>query len=86
MEIHFEVPAEKRSGEYANQLRVGHTNHDFTLDFCQLQPPTKEGRRELLVVSRVVIPPTMVFEIIRTLNKNMDEFEKRFGEIQRPQP
>ncbi len=36
------------------------------------------------VVARIKIPPTMIFDVLRTLNENMTNFENTFGPIQRP--
>jgi hypothetical protein len=36
------------------------------------------------VVSRVRIPVTLIFDLIRTLNDNMTVYENVFGEIRPP--
>ena len=35
------------------------------------------------VVSRVRIPPTVIFDLMRALNENMAKHEASFGEIKR---
>jgi hypothetical protein len=37
------------------------------------------------VVSRVRIPVSVIFDVLRALNENMTRYETAFGEIQRPQ-
>lgn len=38
------------------------------------------------VVARVKIPPTLVFDMIKTLNENMTRYEETYGEIRAPEP
>lgn len=76
-------------GVYANFLTVWHTGHEFTLDFAATQPPqtTDEGTVvPCRVVARVKIPPTLVFDVIKTLNDNMTRYEGVFGDITPPEP
>ena len=87
------VPGELEAGAYANFMSVWHTPYEFTLDFAVTQPPqmtasegNDPGRINVpcRVVARVKIPPTMIFDVLRTLNENMTNFENTFGPIQRP--
>ena len=43
-------------------------------------------RVECRVVSRVKIPVTVLFDVLRALNENMTRYEQVFGEIRRPEP
>ena len=91
---HFElnVPPELEGGAYANVLGVWHTVYEFTLDFAAMQPPQVVDENDpnsaavvpCRVVSRVKVPVTVVFDLIRALNENMTKYEERFGEIHRP--
>ena len=36
------------------------------------------------VVARVRVPPTVVFDYLRTINENLSTYEANFGSIQRP--
>jgi hypothetical protein len=78
--ININVPDEVRHGMYANFLVVGHTAHEFTLDFCQLQPG-QDGQVGAEVVSRVRIAPTMVARTMQALNSNLTNYEERFGSV-----
>jgi hypothetical protein len=90
--LHFEfnVPDPLAAGTYANFLGVWHTAHEFTLDFAVTQPPgaaqTPDGqtvtRVPCQVVARVKVPPTVLFDFLRTLNENLDQWERTF----QPQP
>lgn len=82
-EIAIHVPEEEAMGHYANFVGVWHTPHEFAIDFCVVQPFLPDGP-SAKVVSRVRIPPTIVFDLLRTLNQNLTEYERAFGEIQRP--
>lgn len=84
-EIAINVPEEEAIGQYANLVGVWHTPHEFAIDFCVVQPFLPDGPAAR-VVSRVRIPPTIVFDLLRTLNQNLAEYESKFGEIQRPNP
>jgi hypothetical protein len=79
-------------GVYSNFLGVWHTAHEFTLDFAVTQPAMAgaddEGnavtRVPCQVVARVRVPPTVLFDFLRTINENLSNYEGTFGAIQRP--
>jgi hypothetical protein len=79
-------------GVYSNFLGVWHTAHEFTLDFAVTQPAspgTDENgnvvtRVPCQVVARVRVPPTVLFDFLRTINENLTNYESSFGSIQRP--
>ena len=84
------APPEKEAGVYSNFLGVWHSPYEFTLDFCVTQPPQpseQDPERTVmpcLVVSRLKIPVTLIFDVVRALNENMTRYEETFGEIRRP--
>lgn len=91
----FETHADPslEAGSYANALAIWHTGHEFTFDFLVSSTPPQPGRgdqgEEVIraphrLVARVRIPPTAVFDIIRTINENLTMYERRFGQIRRP--
>jgi Protein of unknown function (DUF3467) len=82
-EIHMRVPEQVALGQYANLVGVWHTPHEFAIDFALVQPFLPDGPAAT-VVSRVRIPPTIVFELLKSLNQNLAAYEETFGEIQRP--
>ncbi|MFN2525756.1 MAG: DUF3467 domain-containing protein [Actinomycetota bacterium] len=84
----MQIPPELEGGTYANFLGVWHTPYEFTLDFAVMQPrqETEDGLRiPCRVVSRVRLPVTLMFEVLRTLNANMTRYESTFGEIKEPE-
>lgn len=84
--IRINVPPEQVAGHYANLVGVWHTQHDFAIDFCVIQPfvGSEEGSMSAQVVSRVRIPPTIVFDLLRSINENLTDYEETFGEIRQP--
>jgi Protein of unknown function (DUF3467) len=88
--LEVRVPPELESGSYANIVGVWHSPHEFTLDFSiSLPAAPAEGGSMVIpcqVVSRVKVAPTLIFDLMRTLNENMTNYEATFGEIRRPGP
>ncbi len=91
IELKIDVPPELEGGTYANVLNVWHTAYEFTLDFGVMQ---QVGETEDLdaalqvpvrVVSRVRIPVTLLFEVLKALNTNMTGYESTFGPIRAPE-
>jgi hypothetical protein len=80
------VPEDQIAGAYANVVGVWHTPHEFAIDFAVVQPFAggPEGSMQAMVTSRVRVPPTIVFDLLRAINENLAEYEEQFGEIKRP--
>ena len=93
IELQLDVPPELEGGTYANVLNVWHTAYEFTLDFGVMQqvvePEDAEADAPLQVpvrvVSRVRIPVTLLFEVLKALNTNMTGYESTFGSIRAPE-
>lgn len=66
------VPPELENGVYANFAVVHHTQHEVTIDFCQLgtNPGSPEESPMAKVVSRVHIPPTFVTPLLKAVSEN----------------
>jgi hypothetical protein len=86
--LQINVPDSVEGGVYANAAGVWHTPHEFTLDFLTIQPSSPESPDVVpaRVVSRVKIPPTVIFDLMRALNENMTKYESTFGTIKRIEP
>jgi uncharacterized protein DUF3467 len=93
--IEFEPHADAalEAGSYANGLTIWHTLHEFTFDFFVSSQPPAEARtaeREVVIralhrlVARVWVPPTSVFDIIRTISQSLALYEQKFGPIRTP--
>lgn len=88
----IQVPQSLEAGTYANFLTVWHTPMEFTLDFAVLQPaqpddpddPQSPVTVPARVVSRLKIPPGMIFRILQALSQQLEHYENQFGDISRP--
>ena len=91
IELKIDVPPELEGGTYANVLNVWHTAYEFTLDFGVMQqvgePEDADAALQVpvRVVSRVRIPVTLLFEVLKALNTNMTGYESTFGSIRAPE-
>lgn len=79
--VQISVPEDHKHGVYANFLAVSHSAHEFTLDFCQLQPKPDDADVAADVVARVRIPPTLLGKVMQALNTNMTNYENKYGSI-----
>ncbi len=71
-------------GVYANDARIWHTHHEFTVDFLApwLHPiPDNESP---LIVARIRIPSTAMFDIVRKLSNGIGEYEAEHGPLTPP--
>jgi hypothetical protein len=84
--IDIDVPPELETGIYANFAVVHHTQHEVTIDFCQLgiSPSAQEGQNpSARVVSRIHIAPTFVMPLLQAISTNVARREdalRRFEE------
>ena len=91
-EFQIQVPNELEAGVYANFLSVWHTAYEFTLDFGVMQQvaepedPDEAVHVPVRVTSRIRIPVTLLFEVLKALNQNMTNYEATFGPIREPEP
>lgn len=87
--IAIDTPSDMETGVYANFVAIWHDSETFTLDFATItRPPkptedTKSGEIYLhtpaRVVSRVKIPPSQVFEIMKALEQQLSNWERETG-------
>jgi Protein of unknown function (DUF3467) len=70
-------------GTYANFASIVHNFAEFIIDFGRIVP----GREEVQVVSRIVMTPVHVKQLLRALGENVNIYERNFGEVpQGPSP
>jgi hypothetical protein len=71
-------------GVYADFVRAWHTKDAFVLDFASLMEPAAQTDDGVLikanVVSRVRIPPSQVFELMKALEAQLSAWEKETGQ------
>lgn len=94
-EYDIDIPAEVESGTYADFASIWHTADSFVLDFAVLKRPPKptvndDGSRVVKVPTRVVtrvrVPPSQVFEIMKGLEKQLSMWERSHGSRRKPPP
>lgn len=75
--IQLQMDEQTALGRYSNLVLINHTENEFFLDFAFLQP----GNPKAKVISRIISSPRHTKRLLRALQKNLDRFEERFGEI-----
>jgi hypothetical protein len=81
--IKIVVSEQMSLGTYANFASIVHNFAEFIIDFGRIVP----GRDDVHVVSRVVMTPVHVKQLLRALTENLAIYERNFGEVpQGPAP
>ena len=73
------IPPELETGAYADWLNPWFNRHQLTLDFG-----TQLFGEGLLLTARVRVPVTAALDVLRSLEKEIREYELQYGEIHRP--
>lgn len=79
------MPDDLQGGVYANMANVWHTPHEFTIDFFAQALPgsVDDGSGGQVVpfvgVTRVRVPPSVIFELARAISINVDAWEQSTG-------
>jgi hypothetical protein len=74
-QAHIHIPDDKIEGTYADFVSVWHSKDAFVLDFAVLAQPVQPNQLMSRVVSRVRIPPSQVFEIMKALEQQLTAWE-----------
>lgn len=74
-QVQVNFPEQLRGGVYANNMYVTHTKEEFIMDFIMIAPPTGA------VNARVIISPGHMKRIIKALQKNVQKYEEKFGNL-----
>ena len=87
-QISFQLPVELAAGVYANYALVHHsTEHEITIDFCQISAPlVPGGPTNARVVSRIYIAPSFVTPLIKAISDNAFLQEDRLKQTQEGEP
>jgi hypothetical protein len=83
-QINMNLPPEQEAGTYANFAGVWHGADGFVLDFAVVTHPpvpTDTGVTAInaRVVSRVRIPTSQAWELMRALNEQLGQWEVEHG-------
>jgi hypothetical protein len=87
--INMNLPPEQEAGSYANFAGVWHGADGFVLDFAVVTQPPQPGEDpdsgqaltqvNARVVSRVRIPTSQAWELMRALNEQLAQWEDEHG-------
>jgi hypothetical protein len=66
---------EMSRGRYSNSMMASHSADEFILDWLLTSP---NGAH---LVSRVIVSPAHIKRIINVLKENLDNYEKKFGDV-----
>ncbi|MFI5143128.1 MAG: DUF3467 domain-containing protein [Thermoanaerobaculales bacterium] len=76
-QIKIVVGDQQALGTYANFASIVHNFAEFIIDFGRIVP----GREDVHVVSRMVMTPIHVKQLLRALTENVAIYERNFGSI-----
>jgi len=74
-EVDIAFPKELYSGKFANSVTVSHSQNEFILDFTFVAAPVGS------IVSRVILTPRSIRNILSVLEDNIERYEDTYGEI-----
>ncbi len=81
-----EVPLRARiddavaEGIYANFGSIAHNASEFILDLGRIVP----GRNDVKILARIITTPLVAKQLCRALGQNIEQHEKKHGEITLP--
>lgn len=68
-------------GHYSNVVMITHTATEVIMDFAVHMP----GLPNPKVISRIILTPEHAKRLLAALADNVQQYEKRFGEIRHPE-
>ena len=76
-QIKVVLPDEVAIGIYTNLTSLSRSGNDIIIDFARIVP----GRGVARIESRVIMSPEHAKRLAVLLQRNLEEYEKRFGKI-----
>ena len=90
MNLQLDIDREVAKGLPCNVTFISNSQTEFFFDFGLLQPsttpPTPENPQRAIVGSRVVMSPLQAKLLLKALQENINQYEKRFGTISERKP
>ena len=77
IELKIQLDEKTAEGIYVNFLSVFHNQAEFVMDYGRVVP----GKPEVKIMARLISNPIALKQITRTLQENVERYEKAFGEI-----
>lgn len=78
-QIRLEIPKDL-SATYANAAIISQTHSEIVIDFTQIMPNDPRAR----IQARIVMTPANAKSFLHALQKNLQNFEAKHGEIELP--
>jgi len=76
-QIKVELSEPAAEGIYSNWVMITYSPSEFIIDFGRFLP----GLAKTKVYSRIIMTPQHVKNLLKVLEKNVSNFEEKFGEI-----
>jgi hypothetical protein len=76
--VQIQLDDDIAQGAYSNLVLINHTENEFLLDFAFVSPGSPRAK----VRARIISTPRHTKRLLRALQKNLERFEQRFGEIE----
>jgi len=76
-QIKIELGEKEAEGIYANMALLMHSPTEIILDFARVMPRAPKAR----VLARIIMTPMHAKLLQKTLEDNLNKFEKQFGPI-----
>ena len=76
-QLKVNIPKETADGIYSNFVIMNFNNSEFILDFGRILPAVTEAK----IYSRIVMAPQHCKRMMLLVQKNIEKFEEKFGEI-----
>ena len=80
IKIEIKLDENIASGNFTNFTNISYSPDEYIFDFLFIHPTPPPGFGKLM--SRVVLTPSHAKKFLQNLTNNLNEYEKRFGEIQ----
>ena len=79
IKIEIKLDENIASGDFSNFSNISYSPDEYIFDFLFIHPTPPPGFGKLM--SRVVLTPSHAKKFLVNLTNNINEYEKRFGEI-----
>ncbi len=80
-QIKINIPKEHSEGIYSNIAFMNFNQSEFVVDYARLLPGVPEAK----VYSRIILSPQHAKRLMQLLERNVEKYEKQFGEIKLPE-
>jgi len=80
-QLKVNIPKENSEGIYSNVVFTNFNQSEFILDFARIMP----GLPEAKVYSRILMNPQHTKRLYKLLERNIEKYEEKFGEIDLPE-